>query len=299
MNKPFEKKAWIMVQKNPGSAALNLAIENHVLQSTQNSSDVILFLYINNNSVVIGKFQNPWIECNIPWLESEHIPICRRISGGGTVWHDKGNLNWSFIGPRSNFKKTENLEFISGVLRDYGLAIEQNNRGDLLLHGKKVSGNALRFEGNRVLHHGTLLVNANPEYLQKALDTSWHKDLEFSTPAVSSVKMNVCNLSDHIKALEVSALKTRISKAFVDRTNAHEYFLDPDNIINEAILEDRKTFESVDWTWKRSPPFSIVMQNNLEHPISVEAGQVIPSYTKSTEQDLSFDKWLRQNKYLC
>ena len=157
-----------------------------------------LFLYRNSPSIVFGKFQNPWVELNRPRnAKQSGVHVARRCSGGGTVYHDLGNLNISFLLPRNSFNKRHNLDFIVSFLLNYmNCGVELNQRDDLVLNGLKISGSACRIERERTIHHLTLLMQSNLKLIGKFLG---HKNRGYDvvTKATESVRSSVGNLFDN------------------------------------------------------------------------------------------------------
>jgi lipoate-protein ligase A len=152
--------------------ACNLAVEEALLSVCNSKSpdfDPLVLFYVNAPSIVVGKFQNPWLECDTAWISSQDIPVLRRISGGGTVWHDFGNINYSFILPRRTFDQKADLAALEKIFGNIGIAAISNDRGDLLLDGFKFSGNAMCYKNHAVLHHGTILIDSDLDRLRRAL----------------------------------------------------------------------------------------------------------------------------------
>lgn len=187
---------------------LNLAIEDFIYNNMPLPDDEAdynfnrLMLYVNAPCVVIGRNQNPWAESNLPLLTSLGIPLVRRFSGGGTVVHDLGNMNYSFMTTKKKFSRTAFSHIIKNninpALSDGNLQV--NDRGDLLLlHNKKsfkVSGSAYRLSRGKSYHHGTMLLNLNLKILGKLLSNDMLKNGTVDAlSAVSSVKSNVANLN--------------------------------------------------------------------------------------------------------
>ncbi len=187
----------------------NLAVEEYLLDSLDPDT-VILLLYVNRESVVMGKHQNPWRECSVPLLARRGISLLRRISGGGTVFHDPGNINFSFLSERHIFNKEENLNIVLHALRLLGIEGSMTDRGDILVRGRKVSGNALCFRREKVLHHGTLLVDADLSTLREVL--SGYGSIE--THAVASNPFPVMNLRDADPSLDPERVKSALMDAF-------------------------------------------------------------------------------------
>lgn len=149
----------------------NLALEDWLYKNTNFSNQHVLLLWRNNPCVVIGRHQNPWVEANIPYLTEVGIPLARRNSGGGTVYHDRGNLNLSFFSTKENYNRKYNLELIVRALfREFGVNAVANDRDDIVVKDKyKVSGTAAKLGRPSAYHHCTLLVNSNKISLSKSL----------------------------------------------------------------------------------------------------------------------------------
>ena len=232
--------------------AVNLAAEE-LLFSLVGQKDVFLHLYTNRKSVVIGKHQNTWKECAIGELRDAGVDIMRRISGGGTVFHDPGNLNFSFLMDSAIFDKQSNLAVIVRALAKLGIEARANERGDILVDGRKVSGNAMAMKKGRVLHHGTLLVSADLGGLKRSID-GWRGRI--STRAVESKPVPVANLSDSYPGLTVAEVTTAVRAEFGITWKA-----DPEveqimsAVDGEAVREAAKSYRSWEWTYGRSPKF--------------------------------------------
>lgn len=186
----------------------NIAAEEYLMKETQGE---YAFFYINDPSVIIGKHQNALAEINIPWIRQHEIPVIRRMSGGGTVWHDRGNLNFSFIlngqeGKLVNFRQYAGpvVEYLRGL----GIGAEFGERNEILAGGLKISGNAEHIHRNRVLHHGTLLYSSDLSMLQNALDTD--PDL-YEDRAVQSIPCRVGNIRDLLdKPMDIAGFRRQL-----------------------------------------------------------------------------------------
>ncbi|MBQ8340178.1 MAG: lipoate--protein ligase [Clostridia bacterium] len=172
----------------------NLAVEEYLFR---HATEEIFMLWQNDRTVVIGKNQNPYVELELDFIRAEGIRIARRITGGGAVYHDMGNVNFSFISPQG----TNGIDFatycapIVSALRGLGATVELSGRNDLLLAGKKVSGNAQHASDGRVLHHGTLLYDSDLTVLSRALRPDEEK---LRAKAVRSVSSRVTNLRPYL-----------------------------------------------------------------------------------------------------
>jgi len=176
--------------------SFNIAAEEYLLKETD---DDFAFIYVNDPSIIIGKHQNAYAEVNLSYIRENGIPLVRRISGGGTVWHDSGNVNFSFIlnskaGQQVNFR--EHAGPVLTYLQHLLIPAEFGKRNEILVAGKKVSGNAEHVYRNRVLHHGTLLFSSDLQALQKALAAAPGK---YSDRAVRSVRSQVVNILDFLE----------------------------------------------------------------------------------------------------
>lgn len=175
----------------------HLAVEDWLLREYTGELPV-WFFYQNRPCVVVGRFQNPWKECDLGWMFEQNLELVRRPSGGGTVWHDLGNVNFCCVGPLKGFQKTAALEVIQGKLKAFGVDVETNPRNDLVVRmadgtTRKVSGSAYKQTKDRSLHHGTLLLSADLEKLERSLNSPVRLK---STKSIASVRSQVLNLSE-------------------------------------------------------------------------------------------------------
>ena len=168
----------------------NHAIEE-ILLKEYSAYTRILFLWTNSASVVFGRNQNPWKEIHVQRAQEDGIVLIRRLSGGGTVFHDLGNLNYSFLEPQNHYDEALHYEIICNSILEFGVELVKNKRKDLLLDGLKVSGNAFYLKGNRRLHHGTLLVNTDENFIWKVLKKGAEN---IESKGISSVTSKVTTL---------------------------------------------------------------------------------------------------------
>jgi len=247
--------------------AINLALEEFCFRNLDPASEYLLF-YINRPSIIIGRHQNPFQECNQDLVRRRDIHLVRRISGGGTVYHDPGNLNFSFI---TDFTK-EKLDYFKTLLKPLlntlqhlGVPAELTDKNNILVKGKKISGNSQHTNMRRMLSHGTLLFDSDLVVLQNALNSNL---VITKSRAVSSIKSNVTNISKHLRQpLGMDAFRAAmidgISGVFGDMGNyrlaAEEW---------EAVDRLAKTkYKSWSWTFGRSPEFTVHHQIRLDSGI--------------------------------
>ena len=188
----------------------NLAVEQYLLEHLQ-PGQCILYLWQNQNTVVIGKNQNAWAECRVSLLEEEGGKLARRLSGGGAVFHDLGNLNFTFLTKTENYDVDKQLSVIAQACGYAHIPVEKSGRNDLLAEGRKFSGNAFYHSQGNSYHHGTLLISSQMEKLQKYLSPSKAK---LEAKGVSSVRSRVVNLTELAPELTVQTMKENMAKAF-------------------------------------------------------------------------------------
>ena len=249
----------------------NLALEEYILKHLPGEESTV-FICVNDQSVIIGRNQNPWREVNLGYAIENNIPIVRRISGGGTVFHDPGNINISFIQKYSSKSFNNYSEFTRPVisyLNSIGIPAELNKRNDIVINGLKISGNA-QFSGkNMLLSHGTLLVNSDLETLNKILDV---KNLDFVSNSTGSTRSSVTSLSEFKgQELSVEEVISGIAKELKDSFNVSIQELTGEDIevVNKLVLEKYGTFE---WNYGRTHDFEVKSDLLPDMKVSVKAG---------------------------
>ena len=224
----------------------NLALEEALLTSLP-EGQAVLYLWQNRHTVVIGAGQNAFAECRIALLESEGGTLARRSSGGGAVYHDMGNLNFSFIVPREDYDVSRQLKVILEAVRALGVAAEPSGRNDLTAEGRKFSGNAFRVLKDAALHHGTLLVNVDMGLIGRYLNVSKDK---LQAKGVKSVPSRVVNLSELSPAVTVDAMHRSVVDAF-----SKEYGPAPVERADDLPLEETllARYQSEGWNYGKAP----------------------------------------------
>uniref|UniRef100_A0A1B0GKE1 BPL/LPL catalytic domain-containing protein n=1 Tax=Lutzomyia longipalpis TaxID=7200 RepID=A0A1B0GKE1_LUTLO len=247
----------------------NLALEDWIYRNFNFKNHHILMLWSNNPCVVIGRHQNPWVEANISALDSNGIVLARRNSGGGTVYHDRGNLNCTFFTPRDRYNRKYNLNLITRALfREWSIKADISDRDDILFRGKKISGTAAKLGQPNAYHHCTLLVNTNKDQLHQALAKEQN---DIHSRATKSVPAQVKNLTDANKQVNVPQLLSAIGYEFL-RTNATELIdggrelvmkqrgfqlINPTEKWFPGITALKDNFEAWDWRYGRTPKFHV------------------------------------------
>lgn len=188
---------------------INLALEDYFLRAEVNLP--ILFFYVNRPCVVLGRFQNPWLETNLPYLVDNDIWLVRRQSGGGCVFHDEGNLNWSFIVPEGMIERKKHAELLQSAFARAEIELTISPRNDLWLDGKKISGSAYKQTKFASFHHGTLLVSSDLEKLEMSLK---HTVVPKTTKSIASVRSQVATLQSKYPGVEIKDVIDLISHSF-------------------------------------------------------------------------------------
>lgn len=247
----------------------NLAVEEWLLGHAEERGPV-LFLCVNSPCVVIGKNQNPWSECRLSLMEKDNAKLARRISGGGAVYHDEGNLNVGVIVPRTEYREEKQYELIFRALETFGIQAARLRKNSLAINGRKFSGQAFCFRGDRVLHHGTLLVNSDLVRLGRYLGSEI-KGIE--TRAVASVPSDVMNLSEAVPELTVEKLSAALIETFREmygNNGAVEYGSD-ETVPEKEILPMLERNVSNDWNLNRTPRFQVTINHQT---LEVENGRI-------------------------
>lgn len=193
----------------------NLATEDFIFND-MNADEHILFLWRNDKSVIIGRNQNPWAECNLKKIEEEGVNLVRRQSGGGAVYQDLGNSIFTFLSPKSEYSRKRNFDIIIRALEKFGIKAEQSGRNDILVDGKKISGSAFKENPDKAFHHGTLLINVDLTKLNDLL-TPHPKKLE--AKGTQSVKSRVANLVEFNSQINHDLLMDAIIDEFFKEYN--------------------------------------------------------------------------------
>jgi lipoate---protein ligase len=243
---------------------LNLAIENWIYQDLP-SKRCVLFLSRNRKSVVIGRFQNPWLECKVENLLKDNVPLLRRQSGGGTVYHDFGNTNYSFIVPAELYNLDAHYRVIMKALQQFGITAERTERNDLYLAGKKFSGSAFKKSARKVIHHGTLLHHGDTRQLYGYLSgTAVFSDAK-GIPSVPAPVINLseaCPLIDHEALIGAVAGEYRLAAetgGYLPEAGRFTGSLDISE--DEALRIDTvraayHEYRGWEWIFGKTPPFT-------------------------------------------
>jgi len=263
----------LIVQSKSTNVYRNLAVEEWLLENAPQLP--VLFLCVNSPCVVMGKNQNPWRECRLSLMEEEGVALARRISGGGAVYHDEGNLNVSVIVPRTEYVEQKQYDLIFQTLETFGIKSSKVRKNSLVVGDKKFSGQAFCHRRDRTLHHSTQLINCDLNRLGRYLGPEIDG---IETNAIASVPAEVANLS----GLSVEKLSAALIEIFQEMygDGSVECWTDAD-VPEDALLPMIGKNSSKVWKLGHTPKF--VFQN-----LEVEKGRVA-----NVEGNPSFDDFLK------
>ena len=238
----------------------NLSLEELLLNSCPKDA-LIMYLWQNQNTVVIGRNQNSWRECNVQKLQEDGGHLARRLSGGGAVYHDLGNLNFTFIAHRQNYDIKRHLGIIIEALKEFGIEAYFSGRNDILVGEHKFSGNAFYQTKGNCYHHGTILIDVDFSKLSQYLQVSKEK---LASKGVASVKSRVINLNQLNPQLNTENIRPALIKAMenVLGLQAQEFILDQE-VLNRlpGLTEHYSTW---DWLFGADFPFDVEFSDRFD-----------------------------------
>lgn len=265
----------------------NLGVDEYFLD-TLDPEDILLYFYINRSAVIIGRGQNPWSECNLAAMDRDDVQLVRRITGGGAVFHDLGNLNFSFIAGEKIYDLDRQLGMILSAVRALGIPCDFSGRNDLLADGRKFSGNAFCQRGKIRQHHGTLLISSDLTRLQNYLNVDPRK---LKAKGAKSVRSRVCRLNDFVPALNCEAMLEALQAAFRQEYGEFIRLNDPDEA---AIAPYVQKHASVEWRLGKTPRFDLEIETrfpwgNVQILLTLRQGKVdnVNVYTDAIDVDFA------------
>ena len=237
---------WIGSANDPFS---NLALESSFCRIAAQTGQPILYLWQNAPCVVIGCSQNPWLECDLAAMDADGVLLVRRRTGGGAVYHDGGNLNYSFCLSEGMFSENRQYGVILDALRSLGISAERTGRNDLVAGGKKLSGSAFLHSNGAALQHGTLLVESDLSVFGRYLTPEREK---FAAKGVKSVASRVANLTEFAPELTIERLCTALVDAFSDEYGLTESAVLPDG---GELARETAEFRAWEFRYGKTPRF--------------------------------------------
>ena len=256
----------------------NLALEEYLFEELGRSRPCFM-LWQNDNTIVVGKYQNTAEEINQAFVDAHHIRVARRLSGGGAVYHDKGNLNFTFVvdqgsNPAFNFKIF--VQPVVEALARFGVHAEFTGRNDLTIDGMKFSGNAQYARHGRLLHHGCIMLDSN---LTSVADALRVKEAKFASKAVKSVRSRVTTINAHAPApISMADFKGALRACAMASGELEPYALTEADVLAVQKLRDEK-YATWAWNYGFSPPYDMVRERKfpaglVTAHLSAEGGKI-------------------------
>jgi lipoate-protein ligase A len=243
---------------------INLALEEYIVRNFEADEDYLLF-YINQPSIIIGKHQNTIEEINAEYVKEKEIIVVRRISGGGAVYHDFGNLNFSFLTKYDSKKVNNFIQFVQPIvdaLQKIGVKAEMTGRNDIIAEGRKISGNAQFSTTKTMFSHGTLLFDSNIEDVVNALNVSGDK---ITSKGIKSVRSRVANITEFLeKPMNMQEFRQYLlNEIFKSYNEIPVYKLSKEQWQEVHELSKQK-YQTWEWNYGRSPEFNIQRKNRFD-----------------------------------
>ncbi|MBQ3374191.1 MAG: lipoate--protein ligase [Oscillospiraceae bacterium] len=250
--------------------AFNLAAEQYVFDCLPKDRSYFM-LWQNENAVIIGKYQNTLAEINQPYVEAHKIKVVRRLSGGGAVYHDLGNLNYTYIidaGELETLNMRVFCEPIVKALAEFGVTAEINGRNDMTIDGKKFSGNAQYLRHGRVMHHGTLLYNSDLSAVSKALQVDPEK---IRAKGIESVRSRVTNIRRYMKEDVPLFVFREMLLEYIRRETESENYDFSEKDVHEIERIQKERYDTWEWNYGKSPECTILKSGRVDGCGTIEA----------------------------
>ena len=242
----------------------NLALEQYVFDC-MDRNQVYFMLWQNENTIVVGKHQNTIAEINQEFVEENGISVVRRLSGGGAVYHDMGNLNFTFVVSENN--QMSDFDFkvfcqpVVNALQKFGVDAEVNGRNNITVAGKKISGNSQYAKQGRIMHHGSILYHSDLEKVIQSLKVSKDK---IASKGISSVRSRVTNVKEYMKEeISLEDFKKALLEEMFGQQEMEQYQLTQEDIEKIELLE-KERYNTWEWNYGYSPAYNIVKERYVE-----------------------------------
>ena len=253
----------VFIESRSTNPYYNLALEEYIFNNMDPSESYFL-LWQNANTIVVGKFQNTHEEINQEAVDANEIRVVRRLSGGGAVYHDEGNLNFTFIVSKEGNKEFDFSIFVKPIIKalsDLGVKAEFTGRNDITIDGLKISGNSQYIKNNRVLHHGCIMLDSN---LDKVKDALRVKEAKFESRSVKSVRSRITTINEHAPSkISMETFKKAIKDNVFRDTEVREYCLTEDDQAEIAKLEKEK-YCTWEWNYGFSKKYSMRREKKFD-----------------------------------
>ena len=238
----------------------NLAIEELCLDKV-GPGGRILFLWQSSDTVVIGKNQNPWLECSLTAMEQGGAKLARRLSGGGAVFHDAGNLNFAFLMPRREYNDKIIFNLVIEALKRFGVQAAVMGKSSLVVNGRKVSGNAFCYRRENVLHHGTLLISTDLDKMGRYL-ASTHRPIR--SRAIRSNPSPVANLQEMANSITVQRMAVVLAETAAAEWQQPITWSGAELFESKVLDPVEKKYASWEWRFGMTPPFEVELNGRFK-----------------------------------
>ncbi|MEG1196985.1 MAG: lipoate--protein ligase [Raoultibacter sp.] len=267
----------------------NIALEEALLASLERD-ELVMYLWQNRRTVVCGRNQNPWKECRIATLEAQGGHLARRLSGGGAVFHDLGNLNFTFLARDPHFNVARQMQVISAAVAFFGLDATISGRNDIAIDGAKFSGNAFYRTKDAHYHHGTLMIAVDTAYLGRYLSPDQRK---LSAKGIDSVQSRVVNLGDLCPAITIESLSAALVSALSQVYDMKAQALCPERLAGIRQQARPDFFASWEWRFGKTLAFTHRFDarfdwGGIEVQLRVEKGSIAQACVFSDALDAAF-----------
>lgn len=237
----------IFIESKNFNPYYNIALEKHLFDT--HNGEPLLYLWQNEKTVVVGKCQNAYEECNLAEMDKYGVHLARRITGGGAVYHHTGNLNFTFIMSPKDYDVKKQLSVILDALLILGIKASFSGRNDLVFEDRKFSGNAFLNTKKACLHHGTILINEDKDIIEKVLNVNKNK---IESKGVKSVKSRIINLTEINPNLTANMVKEKVKEVFENLYGTANIL----NISQSSFNDLIKEFSANEWLYGQNPTYN-------------------------------------------
>lgn len=273
----------------------NLALEENLFNHIQENK-ISLYLWQNDKTVVIGRNQNAYKECDYDLLKNDDGKLARRLSGGGAVYHDIGNLNYTFLSKRNLFNIEKNLEVIIKALEKFHINAYFSGRNDIMVNNLKFSGNAYYYDEDNCYHHGTILISSDISKLTKYLTVS---EIKLKWKGIDSIRSRVTNLTEINPSINVSSMKEALTDSFSNVFQGEickNFLVSKTDLVLDNLI---KKYSSFDFIFGQNPSFDINITKKydigeMDINLSLKDGIIDAAEIYSDALDIKLINFLKQ-----
>lgn len=257
------EKKMIFIESDSNDPRFNLALEQYVFDEMSRDYNYF-WLWQNHNTIVVGKHQNTVEEINHAYVKEHGITVVRRLSGGGAVYHDMGNVNFTFITDAGDLEKLNLQAFCQPVVRTLetlGITAELSGRNDITIDGKKISGNSQYVKKGRIMHHGTLMFDSDLSVVGEALKVSADK---YESKGFKSVRSRVTNIKPYVSGeMSMNEFKEILKKNMIQEESVEVYQLTQTDLVRIREIQEER-YNTWEWNFGASPEYAVRKKRRIE-----------------------------------